>query len=142
MSPFEYIEQKVFTRLKPSSYNGIGVFALRDIPQDTFIFETWKGDSGTYEIAEEELNTLPLALKEHIKDIFLFHPDFPNNTNTPVELRHNCHWVYTTPYYFVNSGFTDSYNLDKSTLRTIKNIKEGEEILSNYLRYEKSKVLI
>ena len=75
MSPFEYIQQKVYTKLKPSSYNGIGVFALRDIPKDTFIFETWQGTSGTFEISEEELNTLPIQLKEHIKDIFLFQVD-------------------------------------------------------------------
>mgnify|MGYP001321964481 FL=1 len=140
MSPFEYIQQKVFTKLKPSSYNGIGVFALRDIPKDTFLFETWQGTSGTFEITEEELNTLPIQLKEHIKDIFLFHPDFPNNTNTPVELRKNCHWIYTTPYYFVNSGFTDSYNLDKSSLRTIRGIREGEEILMDIMQMEANKV--
>ena len=142
MSPFEYIQEKVFIKLKPSSYNGIGVYALKDIPEGTFIFEPWKGETGTYQITEQQLDLLPSELKEHIKDIFLFHPDYPSNTNTPIELRNNCHWIYTTPYYFVNSGFIDGYNLDKETFCTIRNIKAGEEILSNYERYEKTKVLI
>lgn len=142
MSPFEYVKNKVLVKVKPSSYNGVGVFALKDIPSNTPMFEPWEGETGTYELTEQEVNSLPLEIKEHIKDIFLFHPDFPNNTNVTIDLFKNCHWIFTTPYYFVNSGFIDGYNMDKDTLTTIRDIKKGEEILSNYGRYEKSKVLI
>ena len=142
MSPYQYVLQKVFVKLKPSSYDGVGVFALKDIPKNTSLFEPWEGETGIYELTEKEINSLPKKLKEHIRDIFLYHPDFPNNSGTLIELTKGCHWIYTTPYYFVNSGGKDA-NLDKDTLLTLRDIKAREEILSNYGRYERmSKDLI
>tara|TARA_A100001201_G_scaffold141569_1_gene137356 strand:- start:248 stop:676 length:429 start_codon:yes stop_codon:yes gene_type:complete len=142
MTPISYVQNKVFVKLKPSSYQGIGVFALRDIPKNTFLFEPWTGKSGIYELSDKELNTLPKELLKHIRDIFLYHPEFPSNNGSIIELTNGCHWIYTTPYYFVNSGFVDGYNLCKDTHKTIKDIKQGEEILSNYKRFEKTKSLI
>ena len=142
MSPFEYVQQKVFVKLKPSSYEGIGVFALRDIPVNTLLFEPWLGESGIYELTSKEVNSLPKELSKHIRDVFLYHPNFPQNDNIVIELINNCHWIYTSPNYFVNSGFIDGYNMCKDTHKAIRNIKQGEEILSNYGRNETSKSLI
>lgn len=136
MTPFSYIANKVFVKLKPSKISGVGVFAIRDIPTSTFLFEEWQGETGCYPIKEEELKTLPPELYSHIKDIFLYSPDFPSDTDTYVTLTKGCHWIYTSPYYFVNSGFTKA-NMDKDTLLSTRNIREGEELLSNYGRYER-----
>ena len=49
-----------------------------------------------------------------------------------------CHWIYINPYYFVNSGFyTNNANIDKESMKSIKHIRKGEELLSNYQRHEK-----
>ena len=136
MDVFDYILNHIFVKLKPSKIQGVGVFALRDIPKDTYLFDIWEGDSGYYPIEESKLQTLPKELYSHIKDIFLYSPDFPNDTNTYIQLTKGCHWIYTTPYYFVNSDIKN-YNIDKDTFKTIRDIKEGEEILSNYGRYER-----
>lgn len=136
MDVYSYILKNIFVKLKPSKIDGVGVFAIRDIPKDTFLFETWKGDSGYYPIKETELQKLPKDLYRHIKDIFLYSPEFPNDTNTYIQLTRGCHWIYTTPYYFVNSNI-NNFNIDKDTLKTTRNIKQGEEILSNYGRYER-----
>ena len=136
MDVYSYILKNIFVKLKPSKIDGVGVFAIRDIPKDTFLFETWKGDSGYYPIKETELQKLPKDLYTHIKDIFLYSPEFPNDTNTYIQLTRGCHWIYTTPYYFVNSNI-NNFNIDKDTLKTTRNIKQGEEILSNYGRYER-----
>jgi len=142
VSAYSYILNHVFVKLKPSKIQGVGLFAIKDIPKDTEIFRPWNGSSGTFPITEKELNTLPNELYLHIKDIFLYGPDFPTNTDTYITLTNGCHWIYTTPYYFVNSG-GDNFNLDKDSLLTVKDIKAGEEILSNYGRYERiSKELI
>jgi hypothetical protein len=133
---FDYIKNHVFVKIKPSKISGVGVFAIKDIPISTFIFQPWLGESGRYPISESDLQKLPKELFLHIKDIFLYSPDFPKDTNTYVTLTNGCHWIYTTPYYFVNSG-GDKYNIDKDTLLTTRNIKQGEEILSNYGRYER-----
>jgi SET domain-containing protein len=133
---FDYILNHIFVKLKPSKIQGVGVFALRDIPKDTYLFDIWEGDSGYYPIEELKLQTLPKELYSHIKDIFLYSPYFPNDTNTYIQLTKGCHWIYTTPYYFVNSNVKNC-NIDKDTFKTIRDIKEGEEILSNYGRYER-----
>ena len=136
MNAYNYISKNIFVKLKPSKVDGVGVFAIRDIPKNTFLFETWKGDSGYFPIKEKELQKLPKDLYNHIKDIFLYSPDFPNDTNTYIQLTNGCHWIYTTPYYFVNSDINKS-NIDKTTFKTTRDIKRGEEILSNYGRYER-----
>ena len=47
-------------------------------------------------------------------------------------------YIEANPYYFVNSGYYEGKsNIDKNTMKSIRNIKKGEEILSNYQRYEK-----
>ena len=77
-------------------------------------------------------------LRSHIRDLFLFSSDFPVDTNIYVKLTNGCHWIYTNPYYFVNSGYYEKKsNVDKDTMMSIRDIKKGEEILSNYQRYEK-----
>lgn len=136
MTPFEYIHTHVFTKLKPSRLSGVGVFALRDIPQGINPFEVWKGESKYYPVEEKELISLPVELYKHIKDVFLYSPDFPLDTDTYVKLVNGFHWIHQNPYYFVNSGYKDS-NIDKDTLLTTRAVKKGEELLSNYRRYER-----
>jgi len=131
-----YIESKVFVKVQPSKISGVGVFAIRDIPAHTPLFEPWQGKTGTYPIPEVRLEKLPSLLYRHIKDVFLYGPDFPKNTDTFVTLINGCHWIYTTPYYFINSGFKAA-NIDKDTKMSIRNIHAGQEILSNYGRYER-----
>ena len=138
MNAFSYIQNHVFVKLKPSKLQGIGVFAIRNIPKGTYIFERWTGNTGSFPIQERQPRSLPKELYTHIKDIFLYAPDFPLNTDTFVDLTNGCHWIYTTPYYFVNSGL-DRANIDKDSLTSLRDIKAGEEILSNYGRYERFK---
>lgn len=143
MTPFEYISTRVYTKLQPSRVQGVGVFALKDIPENINPFEIWDGDSGLYSITEDELKTLPQEIYLHIKDMFTYSPHFPYDTNTYVKLINGFHWIYQNPYYFVNSGF-EKANIDKDTLLTTRKIRKGEELLSNYGRYERfpSKELI
>jgi hypothetical protein len=138
MDAFGYINKHIFVSLKPSSIAGIGVFAIKDIPIDTFLFEKWQGETAFYPISQFQLNELESELHKHIKDMFLFSDDFPNDTNTYVKLMHGCHWIYTNPYYFINSGFyKKNSNVDKDTMKSTRFIRKGEELLSNYERYEK-----
>lgn len=136
MDKFSYILNHVFVKVKPSSVQGVGLYALRDIPEGVEMFKPWDGPTGRYPIPEAKLLTLPTELYRHIKDIFLYGPDFPNSTDTYITLTQGCHWIYTTPYYFVNSD-QKNYNVDKDTIKSTRFIKAGEEILSNYGRYER-----
>jgi hypothetical protein len=138
MNAFGYVKNNVFVRLKPSPISGIGVFAIKDIPIDTFLFQEWKGETGFYPISQAELNELDSALKTHILDMFEYTDAFPNDTNIYIKLTNGCHWIYTNPYYFINSGYYENKsNVDRNTMKSIKFIKRGEELLGNYKRYEK-----
>jgi hypothetical protein len=136
MTPFEYISTKIYVKLKPSRIQGVGVFAIKDIPIGINPFEIWNGESNTYPITELELRSLTDELYNHIKDVFLYGPEFPSNTDTYITLTNGCHWIYTTPYYFINSGFNNA-NINKDILLTTRVIYKGEELLSNYGRYER-----
>lgn len=136
MDAFEYISTKVYVKLKPSRIHGVGVFSIKDIPSNTYPFEPWLGETGMYAISEEKLKLLPLELYTHIKDMFGYGLDFPKNTDSFVTLTNGCHWIYTNPYYFINSNIK-KYNLDKDTFLTTRMIYKGEELLSNYGRYER-----
>ena len=137
MDAYGYILNKVFIKLKPSRIAGIGAFALKDIPINTKLFEPWTGSTGTYSITEDQMLSFPKELYKHIKEVFTFGPDFPTKSDTFVYLINGCHWIYTTPYYFVNSG-GDKFNMDKDSLTSTSFIKQGSEILSNYGRYERT----
>ena len=105
---------------------------------ETLLFNLWEGETGFYPISQQQLEMLDEELRSHIRDLFLFSSDFPVDTNIYVKLTNGCHWIYTNPYYFVNSGYYEKKsNVDKDTMMSIRDIKKGEEILSNYQRYEK-----
>jgi len=42
---YSYISKNIFVKLKPSKIQGVGVFSIRDIPKDTYLFETWNDDA-------------------------------------------------------------------------------------------------
>lgn len=138
MDAYNYIKNHVFVKLKPSKISGVGVFAIKEIPIGTELFHVWEGETGFYPISQSELNDLDSDLQNHIHDLFLLSTQFPSDTNIYVKLTKGCHWIYTNPYYFVNSGFyTNNSNIDKESMKSIKHIRKGEELLSNYQRHEK-----
>jgi hypothetical protein len=138
MDAFGYIQNHVFIKLKPSRIAGIGVFAIKEIPADTYIFKEWDGDTGVYPISQNQINSLEYDVQIHIRDLFQYSTNFPNDTNVYVRLINGFHWVYTNAYLFVNSGlYLNKSNIDKDTGKSIKRIKCGEELLSNYGRNDR-----
>jgi len=145
MDAYDYIKNCVYVKLKPSKISGIGVFALRDIKEDTLLFQLWEGETAFYPISQKQLYELDDELRQHIQDLFIYSSDFPKDTNIYVKLTNGCHWIYTNPYLFINSGYYENKsNVDKDSMRSLRFIKKGEELLSNYPRYEKliNKILI
>ena len=138
MNAFDYIKNHVFIKLKPSRIAGVGVFALRDIPNDTYIFTEWVGKTGVYPISQDEINSLDQDLQTHIHDLFQYSNNFPNDTNLYVRLINGFHWIYTNPYLFINSGLKEKKtNLYKDTGKSTRLFRCGEELLSNYTRNDR-----
>jgi hypothetical protein len=138
MNAFDYIKNHVFVKLKPSRIAGVGVFAVKDIPNNTLVFKDWEGETGIYPISQNEINLLDEDLQTHLLDLFQYSNNFPSDTNLYVRLIKGFHWIYTNPYLFVNSGLKEKKsNLDKDTGKSIKFIRCGEELLSNYGRNDR-----
>jgi len=144
MLPIEYLKNKVSAILKPSSIEGIGFFAVRDIEIGERIFEPWTGESGIYSITQDELHTLPEPLYKNIYETFdnkMFYQDKEGNDcqidkeygKLFFPLEKGLHWIYVWPRMFINSGLNRA-NVDTNELpgTVIKRIRQGEELLGNY----------
>lgn len=138
MNPFDYINNHIYFRLKPSPISGIGLFAIKDIPIDTYIFKEWDGPTGVYPISQLQLSKLDYEIRQQVREFFAYSTEFPSDTNIYIKLINGFHWIYINPYYFINSGYYDNkFNVDKETMKTTRLVKKGEELLSNYSRYDK-----
>jgi hypothetical protein len=137
MTPIEYIKKHVNIKISPSPINGVGVFALRDIEKDEILFKDWEGESGIYKITEEEILSIDENVREHIFDMF----EYIKNENVwelNVILNKGCHWIFKTPFHWVNScDWNENPNADKNTLKCLRKINIGEEITFKYGKYNK-----
>ena len=136
---YNYIKNHVSVKLSPSKLHGVGVFALRDLKENEDIFVNWEGESGLHYITEDELNSLDDELKLHLQQMFFF-KKINENWLLQITLNKGCHWIFKTPHHWVNSCFqTEEPNVDLNTLKVIKKIRKGEELLTKYGKYEKFK---
>ena len=139
MTAYEYINNHINVKLQPSTINGVGVFALRDIQKDEELFKLWEGESGEYILSDEELNSLDEDIKAHLFNMYGY-KEIKGQYTMFVILNTNCHWIFKTPLHWVNScGWDETPNLDKKTIKTTRFINRGEEILAKYGKYNKFK---
>ena len=139
MTAYEYIKNYVNTKLQPSPINGVGVFALRDIQKGEEVFKLWDGKSGEYTISTEELNSFENDIRMHLLNMYGY-KKIEDEYKMFVILNKDCHWIFKTPIHWVNScGHNDTPNVDNNTLKAIRTIKKGEEILFKYGKYDKFK---
>lgn len=143
MTAFEYLQKYVVSIIKPSSFGGVGLFAVRDIKKGEIVFKPWMGESGIYHITHDEMFKLPEELQKSIFETFdnkIYHID-SNGVQTIEKqygkiffiLEKGYHWVYIYPLMFINSGL-DKANVDTENYDSIalRDINKGEELLANY----------
>ena len=139
MTVYEYIRDCVNTKLESSIIQGVGVFALRDIEKNEEVFKLWKGESGEYTLTNNELESLPYSVRTHLLNMYGY-KQIGESYTMFVILNTDCHWIFKTPLHWVNScGFNETPNIDRETLRANRFIKQGEEILLKYGKYDKFK---
>jgi len=139
VTAYEYIRDCVNTKLESSIIQGVGVFALRDIKKDEELFKLWEGESDEYTLTDNELNSLDESVREHLLNMYGY-KQIDSKFTMFVTLNKNCHWIFKTPFHWVNScGYNGEPNINKETLRTTRFIKKGEELLLNYGKYGKFK---
>jgi SET domain len=116
----------VYTRLRQSSAHGIGVFAIRDIPEGTNVFETDTNEM--HEIDRKDLKHLEPEIKRLYEDFCvwkggkIFGPTNFNNLTVAWHLNHSA-----TP----NMQCDEEYNFI-----SIRPITKGEELTVDYRTYD------
>jgi len=139
MTAYEYINQYVNVKLKPSTIQGVGVFALRDISKDEELFKVWEGESGEYTLSDKELSLLDEDIRTHLFTMYGYRK-IKEQLTMFVILNTNCHWIFKTPLHWVNScSWDETPNLDRETLKATRFISKGEGILIKYGKYDKFK---
>jgi hypothetical protein len=137
MTVFEYIKNCVNVKLAPSKIHGVGVFALRDIEVKENLFVEWKRDSGPYFLNQTDFFKLEENVINHLYDMFEFQKH-DGVWKMEILLEKDCHWIFKTPLHWVNScSWNDVPNFDKETMLATRKIKKGEELLTQYGKYEK-----
>ncbi len=114
--------------LKPSTVcDGVGVFALIDIPEGTELFADLKPDKDF--ISWDEIGQIPSEVKKYLSNICLFAPEgiYLSRTTSAINLS-----------YYINHS--ENYNvfhiLKRDKYITTRDIKKGEEILCLYTEDE------
>jgi hypothetical protein len=123
-----HLKYNILTELRLSEVHGIGVFAIVDIPKNTYIFTKWSNETGIYRIPKNRLNELPAPVLKMINMNFIDDdPDYKiirlfNGLNYLVHSSSFCNSSY--PY-------KENQNVDGFG-KTLRDIKSGEEILEWY----------
>ena len=123
-----HLKHNILTELRLSEVHGIGVFAIVDIPKNTYIFTKWSNGTGIYRIPKNRLNELPEPVLKMINMNFIDDdPDYKiirlfNGLNYLVHSSSFCNSSY--PY-------KENQNVDGFG-KTLRDVKSGEEILEWY----------
>ena len=123
-----HLKHNVLTELRISNIHGIGVFALMDIPKDTYIFTKWSNGTGIFYIPKNRLNELPEPVLNLINMNFIDNdPDYK-----VIRLFNGLNYLSHSPS-FCNSSYPheSEHNVDRFG-KTIRDIKKDEEILEWY----------
>jgi hypothetical protein len=116
----------VYTRLAPSKIHGVGVFAIRDIPKGTNIFEN--DTSRMVRIEKNDVANVNPALKQLYEDFCVIQGNeyrAPENFNSMT-----VGWYLNESKRNPNVRCTEHYDFI-----ALRDIKRGEELLVDYSTY-------
>jgi SET domain-containing protein len=116
----------LFTRLKPSAIHGVGVFAIRDIPKGTRLFDN---DEEIIWIEESQLRRLPSNIRK-IYDDFCIIKDgkygCPSDFNS------------LTMAWYLNDSSSPNVDVDADyNMRASRDIVDGEELTIDSSKFSK-----
>lgn len=128
----QFLQTKQYVRLGVGSH-GIGVFAIRDIPNRTYIFDYLQGrclDDPLVVLSREKAERLPAGVQALLNDFYLSESgDYPIPLQGPN--------AQDTSYYLNHSERPNVEILEDKTCkqmvyRTARKVREGEELTIDY----------
>lgn len=122
--------KNTYCRLKPSQINGVGVFAIRDIPKNINPFKNVKKQKWL-KFNTSELKSLPKEILNLIDDFFVI-----NNDSMVYISESGLHGMDVS--YFLNNSKKPSMQTidDGKTFVAKRDIKKGEELTVSYATYD------
>lgn len=124
------LEENVYCRLQPSKLHGIGIFAIRDIPKGQELFKTF---------VNYELTPVPVELIDNNPKI---DPAVRQLAHDMYPLHNGKLYMYRKGMNAIDIGFfinhSDAPNVffdDMSAVFAARDIKRGEELVSDYEKY-------
>ena len=137
----EKIKQKIidnlkntYCRLKPSKIEGVGIFAVRDIPKGINPFNGTKKQNW-HKFHISELKSLNKELMPLIDSFFVIHKD------GNVYISDSCLNGMDISYYLNNSDKPNIKTIDDGeNFKTLRKIKKGEELTVSYATYDEKYV--
>lgn len=123
--------KKTYCRLQPSGIEGVGVFAIRDIPKNVDPFGEAL-DQECFKFTKQELSELnPPSLKKMLKDFFITNKDgsmyIPENGFNNMDISFYLNHSSNPSMKAVNRG---------ERFITLRRIRRGEELTVDYATYE------
>ncbi|MEK7061659.1 MAG: SET domain-containing protein [Patescibacteria group bacterium] len=122
--------KNTYCRLKPSKIEGIGVFAIKDIPKGKNPFLGIK-QQRWYKFQISELKSLGKEILPLVDSFFVIHK------NGTVEISESCLNGMDISYYLNNSKKPNIKTIDDGeNFITLRKIKKGEELTVAYSTYD------
>lgn len=130
MNHLDYLINSLKTNTGLSEIDGVGTFAIRDIKKGEKIFERWKGDTRVYVLTFEQFKNLPLESQKMIYESYV--QDLEQHAGFIwFRLFKDCYFNLANPWRYVNTA-EENGNICSIERIAVRDIKKGEEILSNY----------
>jgi hypothetical protein len=117
--------ENVYTRLKPSNIDGVGVFAVKDIAKGTYVFA--EDDEPIVWIDKQSVSALPKELKRLYEDFSII-----------TDGKYGCPESFdklTTSWYLNHSEDPNVAADENYTFYALRDIKAGEELTADYRTY-------
>jgi len=116
---------RVYARLRSSPVSGVGVFAIRDIPEGTYMFEP--DDDELVSIRKKDIEKLTPAMRRLYEDFCVLQGDTyqcPSSFNK------------LTPSWYLNHSSAANVAADSSLkFYALRDIQSGEELTADYGSY-------
>lgn len=125
----DYLTNEVYVRVGKSNIHGVGLIAIRDIPKGTDPFKSLYPEEHI-ELREDEVEVLPPEIRKMVHDYCAEENDtvwIPVYGFNPIHVLHLINHSKEPNVKTLDGG---------DTFITTRDIKKGEELLSDYSTYD------
>jgi len=139
MTPFDYLNTSIKSYQRPSTTQGIGLFALVDIKKGETLFSKWGGETGDYRM---KFGVAKLLSKEVLEYILRSYGSKIENDDSYINFKlvKDTNFLFTDPLCLLNTK-EENGNVDSLSGISLEDIKKNEELYGNY-GYRPRKILI